>query len=690
MDPEEYPVDEWTTAVPETYCIEYGRNHLGNAEYIAQIAAAPPTVLHVGVDTVINNMFGATTGDMHYDRQLEPAEIDARARDIRAFVDAMHAAGVETLMPYQSGMFFFGDHEKRSVFWEFLDRWGDYAEFEVGPRPSEDPVEWPGQDRRPVENHPYFVYEPCINHRDWRTLLRMTAGWIARVGYDALFSDVNAHHCYRPSCQDAFRKYLCARHSPADLQRLFGFARPEDVRMGEAGGGLLWVETQRHWGNSFAELFAEMTAVGRQHTRGFFMLPNSSSYANIDEMWKRRTSGQNISMWARICPIFMYEKNEQPGRFGRTAISDSILQYKFAFANRTRAGLLLYNSQEPHSIALSNAEAAALGGGSFIQGHYQHPEVRTAYRRYFESSRDVLAGYSSHAQVALVFFYEELFWENPGHLEQVFCLKDYLCNHHVLWDFVVEKTFTRHNVAKYSVIIVPELQHLSDAHVGLLREHVEAGGGLVMIGEAGRFTDEGARRDALLLENLFTGKAADGIRSARLGKGWVAHAARIEDLLERPAFEIFQLTEDEGNDTATIIRMAAEAEASKKPQGKDRLLGLCEELGGQALSIAGEGVPFTLRMTAYKRRDAGGRRMTVHLLNYDVPIHANRRSGPPVAAEQVALRVPMPRGWEPKEVRLRGPYSATGTCLPFELKDGRLCVTVPRVEIYELLEVIAG
>jgi len=690
LNREAHLTDEWTTTVPETYCIEYGRDHLGNAEYIAQIVAAPPTVVHVGVDTVINNMFGATDGDMHYERQLAPTELEARARDIRVFVNEMHAAGVKTLMPYQSGMFLFGDHEKRSVFWEFYDRWDDYADFGVGPRPATDPVEWPGNDRRPVPNHPYFVYEPCINHPDWRAVLRMTTAWAARVGYDALFSDVNSHHCYKPSCQAAFGKYLCAKYSPADLRERFGFAGPEEVRMGEPGDGLLWVETQRHWGNSFAEVFAELTAVGRQHVRGFFILPNSSSYANINEMYKRRTSGQNISMWARSCPILMYEKNEQPGRFGRTALSDSILQYKFAFANRIRAGVLLYNSQEPHSIALSNAEAAALGGGSFIQGHYQHPEVRMAYRRFLESSHDVLAGYSSHAQVGLVFFYEELLWENPGHLEHVFCLKDYLCNHHVLWDFVVEKTLAPHGISHYSVVIVPELQHLSDAQVGLLRDFAAAGGVLVMIGETGRFGDDGVRRNALPLENLLAGAAKGEIRRARLEKGWVVHAARIEDLIERPAFEIFQLTEDEANDTSTIIRMVAEAEASKEPRGKDRLLGLCEKLSGEPLSIGGEGVPFTLRAAAYRRSDSEGKRLTVHLLNYDVPIHGRQQSGPPVPAEQVALSIPMPRGWEPKEVRLRGPCATAGTSLPFEVQRERLHVTVPRVEVYELVEVVAG
>jgi hypothetical protein len=703
------PADEWTTAVPETYCIEYGHHHLRNAEYAAQIVAHPPTILHVGWDTVVNDMFGPivhTPGDIFDVRQLPPEELEARARDVRAFVDQMHAAGVETLMPYQSSMFFFGDHEKRTGFWEFYDHWDDYAEFGIGPRPATDPAEWPGQERRPQPGKEWFIYEPCINHPDWRVVLRMTTAWAARVGYDAMFSDVNAHGCHGPSCHAAFCKYLCAKYAPADLKRLFGFAGPEEVQMGQPadqqagkpGEGLLWVETQRHWAHSFAELFAELTAAARQHVRGFFILPNSSSYANIDEMHKRRTSGQNIGIWAKSCPIFMYEKNEQPGRFGRATISDSILQYKYAFANGIRAGMLLYNSQEAHSIALSNAEAAALGGGSFIQGHYKHPEVRMTYRRFFESDRDLLAGFSSHAQVAVAFFYDELYWDNPGHLERVFCLKDYLCNHHILWDFIVEKTFARRHLANYAVVIVPDLQHLGESQVELLREYVEAGGGLVAIGEVGRFTDEGTRREALPVEGLLAGEAAGGVRSARCGRGWVVHAVSIEDLIERPAFEIFQLTEDEANDTAAILRMMAEAEASppdfrrasRTRKGEDKLLAMCEQLAGKPLSVAAEGVPFTLRIAAYRRRDDLGRRLTVHLLNYDVPIHERQRSGPPIAATGVALRIPMPDGWQAKEARLRGPHSVPGTSLAFETKEGLLHTTVPRVEIYEVVEVVAS
>jgi len=682
---------EWTTAVPETYCIEYGLHHLDNPDYAAQIAAHPPQVLHVGWDTVINDMFGPSMSKpgrlLKSVRQLSPAELEERARAVRSFVEAMHAAGVETLLPYQSSMFLFGDHEQRTGFWEFYDRWEEYAEFGIPPRPASDPSEWPGRERRPQPDTPWFVYEPCINHPDWRAVLRMTAGWAARVGYDALFSDVNDHSCYRPSCEAAFRRRLCARYGPADLRRLFGFGSSEEVHQGRPGEGLLWVETLRHWGESFAELFAELTVAGRQHMRGFFLLPNSSSYANIDEMWKRRESGQNIRLWARSCPIFMYEKNEQPGRFGAGAISDSILQYKFAFAHGVRAGMLLYNAQEAHSIALANAEAAALGGGAFIQGGYECPQVRMAYRRYFAENGDLLAGYSSHAQVALAFCYDELFWDNAAHLEQVFCLKDYLCHHHVLWDFLVEESFAPHVLARYAAIILPELGHLSEAQVGVLRAYLEAGGGVVAIGEVGRFTEAGARREALPLEELLP--AGDGVRTARCGRGWLVWAPRLEDLVVRPAFALFRLTEEEANDTATILRLMAQAEAGEAPQGQDRLLALCQELGGQPLAVAGPQVPFTLRVAAYRRRDDRGRRLSVHLLNYDVPIHASRRSGPPVAAEQVALSLPLPPGWQPTAARLRGPDAAPGATLPFAVREGQLQLTVPRVEIYEVVEVLA-
>lgn len=699
MDPELPPTNEWTTAAPETYCIDYAMNHLQNAEYAAQITAAPPTILHVGVDTVINNQFGPTTyggegdgprRDLWASRRLSPQELEVRARDIRAFVNAMHAAGVKTVMSYQSGSFFFGDRQKRTHIFDFYDHWDEYAEFGVGPRPETDPADWLGVKPRAQRGAPgVFVCDPCINSPGWQALSRLNAAWAARVGYDAIFSDVNAHHCWGSYCQAAFRRYLSAKYSPADLERLFGFKSPQDVRMAREGEGLLWVETQRHWGHSFAEFFAQLTAAGQAHQRGFFVLPNSGAYTGIDETYKRRDAGHYIQHWARVCPIFMYEKMEQPGRVGRTTVIDDFIQYKFAFANRTRAGVLLYNSQEAHSIALSNAEAAAMGGGSFIQGAYAHPEVRTRYRDFFESNRDLLAGYSAHSQVGMVFFYDEVFWEDTTHLEQVFVVKDYLCNNHVLWDFIVEKTFTAAHLAKYAAIVVPGLKHIGDEHMSLLHKYAKAGGGVVLIGGAGHFTEEGTQRKQLPFAVALKGAAQQGIHSGKVGRGWVIHAAKIENLIRRPAFEVFQLTEDEANDTATIIKMAAEAEAKRRPRGSDRLLALCEKMSKRKLSVATGEVPFTLRVAAYKRRDAEGRRLTVHLLNYDVPIHAHQQSGPPVPVIDVALSVPLPAGWKPTQVRLRGPQAVSGAALPFTIAQGRLVVTVPRVEIYELLEVAA-
>ena len=76
------------------------------------------------------------------------------------------------------------------------------------------------------------------------------------------------------------------------------------------------------------------------------------------------------------------------------------------------------------------------------------PDVRRAYRRFFEDSARLFDGYRPYAGVGLLFLYEQFYWENTEHFREVFRVKEHLCGNHILWEFVVEKTFTRENLSK--------------------------------------------------------------------------------------------------------------------------------------------------------------------------------------------------------------------------------------------------
>jgi hypothetical protein len=85
---------------------------------------------------------------------------------LQGYVRSLHEAGVDTVIPYIRDVLVFGDHIKRTGFWEFYDRWDDYERFGFGKRPAADPVEWMQKERRNVfPEKDLYVYEPCINRK---------------------------------------------------------------------------------------------------------------------------------------------------------------------------------------------------------------------------------------------------------------------------------------------------------------------------------------------------------------------------------------------------------------------------------------------------------------------------------------------------------------------------------------------
>ncbi len=410
---------EFTTTTPITYNIDYSPQHLQDPGYTERIAEAPPVLLHVGHDVPFKSMYGpADLFDPWGHRRLSPSEVQTRMERIGKYVEELHEAGSPLVIPYICSMFIFGNAERRKGFWEFYDNWEEYSDLGLGSRPREDPITWIAGEPRKLEHMDTawegMVYEPCINRRGWRRFLRSVVALIARVGYDGVFSDVNASSCENACCRRLFARYLAARYTAREMEDLFGFSNPRQVRVGKPGDGLLWVETVNFRGERMADLFSELRREGGRRRDTFILIPNLSPYQHVDGVWDRIGNGQVISSWTPVCPLIMFEEMNQPGLFGKGVVSNFIFQYKLAFANTTRAGCLLYGAKDYHGVSIAMAEASSGGGGAFIQPGYSCPAVRRQYRTFYEQHRGLLKGLVPYSRVGLVFSYQQLAWGSRG------------------------------------------------------------------------------------------------------------------------------------------------------------------------------------------------------------------------------------------------------------------------------------
>lgn len=679
------PMPNERTSLPVVYLIDYSADHVDNPAYIEKVKAAPPDILHVGHDVVFKSMFGPTRGsDPFVYQRLSPKECDAEMKRISRYVDSLHRAGAKVVIPYICDIFIFGDHLKRTGFWEFYDHWEEYARFGFGRKPSSDPITWMQNRKRRTarENGPY-VYEPCINHPEWQRYLRAVTRTIARCGYDGLFVDVNSLYCYNEPCRALFAKYLRQHYSPQELKRLFGFSSEESVRLGRKGEGLLWAETQRFRAWSMARLFSMLAREGNRIKPGFIVLPNLSPMAHIDGVRGRIGDSKDVGRWAKTCRWLMYEEMQQSGRFGADTISDCILQYKFAFASGILGGMLLYHAHDRDGVALAMAEAGAGGGGCLIQGNYNCPEVRTQYRAFWRSNRKLFEGLRPWSQVGVCFLYDELYWGNLDHLRAVYHIRRHLSDEHVLFDFIVEQNFTLASLRRYRAVILPAVSHLSDERIKALRDYVRSGGILIVIGKCGDFDELGRPRPQDTFAAWQPAAAMKGKPAARsLGKGFLVQMSSLNEVVPSRAFELFDLSEDESNDIEVVMKrtQATPAEA-RKPSP---LLSLLRSLAKTGFAVADPQAPPTVRVSAFAREGRSDALLVAHVLNYNVPIHAIGKSGPPVIARGLRLSLPIPEGWRVSAIDALEP-GADRQSLAFSQHADRLDFTLPELAIYKVV-----
>ncbi|NLO05886.1 MAG: hypothetical protein GX131_08675 [candidate division WS1 bacterium] len=678
------------TLAPMTYIRDYSDDHLTSPEFLDYIRGNTPELLVVGKDLVLHHSLGpvigiggenvACTRPPHGVR-ISSEEMVAKQQQLTTMVSALHEAGVEIVMPYICTKTIFGRHDTRIGFWEFYDHWDEYADdWDLGPKPP-DPMEWmrrnadgslqltyPYEDPRYEPNRRYAA---CVNQPGWRQHMRNVVRLIAACGYDGCYLDNNARNmCQCDVCQAAFRERMEQKYTAAELRELLGFESPADIRLATGGSGLLWYESCRFWVDSNVE-FLTMLRDHAQETRApFYMFPNPGSW------WG---SAQEIQDVARIASFIQSEENgrEYGGHSGMVEVpligdlvfreyNDNALKYKttqatrsglrvtmttrpYLFGEHSRAEFLRMNLQ---SLRVNLAEACAFGGGGAknTQDEWDDRGHLARYRGFVAEHADLYEGYDCYAQVAVVFFAQQYFYQRGHDVKRTTdTVATELLTAQVPFDLIVEQTFSRDRLDRYEVIIVPAgTRYVADEVAEALAAWVRAGGKLIVCG------DDFARYDTLcrnVQREAVTALTATPGAAKALGEGQVLHCAS-----EAPAVGFVDAA---------------------------------EMLAGRDLSAVepGEWDPRALKINCFIRGEgAADPRIVLHAVNYGTKLHQTEVE-PPEEIRDLRLSLRLPVGMRAQSVVAHDPAADEPLALKFA-QDGRtLSFTLPRIEVYAAIAI---
>ena len=671
----------WRTTLPFAYVLDYGSEHLGNPDYIPTVAAAPPTLLHLGKDVPLNHGWGpvkALGGENQAHGQgddvarITPQQLAERIDGLRRMVSGLHGAGARWVMPYVCAVTVNGNLNRRTGFWDFYDHWDAYLRLGLCPRPD-DPANWLQRvaggglkfyyaykgDHYPRFDPPNHRYAACWSAQGWRAWLGEVTRFVAKCGYDGMFVDnATCTYCQCPRCLAAFRQHLATAHTTKRQRELFGDRDVAAVTFDVERYSPLYAAVRRFSCRTAHSQMAELKRVGtRELGREFAILPNG---------------GDPPFVQLGLCDadFVMFEKahgtyGTHPGMISGglfrgvspRAYNHNVFEYKFVQCLRKRVRPVMFTLPghprryawlrlNPNAARLGMAECAAFsGGGGLVLRSYVnvYHDAINAYREFFETHPNLYAGMDSYAQIAVLACPEQEWLGHRGHMGSVRAVTDALTDRHVLFDYVSEERLTAEVMRRYDAVVATDLWYVSPAHMREILSYVRNGGRLVFTGDLGAFTDAKAPRGAGEFAQVLSLTAG---RSTRLGQG---SATRCE-----------QIDEVHG--------------------------ALCEALARDldTLSCPDPVLGAHAKVNAFRPVDAADARLVVHVVNYNVPLGA--QAGPPIELDGVALDVPLREGERTTAAKGYAPDEAEPAALPVSMHAGWARVLLPRLTIYRVVE----
>lgn len=687
------------TVLPVTYILDYGPQHINTPAYVEQIAAAPPSLLHLGKDVPLTHNWGPIQalggenqaygkrrpfGKEDDIRRLSPDELRQRTADLMKLAADLHRVGARWVTPYICGMTIAGHPDTRAGLWEFYDHWSDYGAFGLGPRPAADPLDW--MQRMPdgslqtfykYSGDFYPAYEPnrryaaCVNNRHWRAWLEKVVENVARCGFDGVFVDNGgSQRCYCACCRAKWRAWIERRYSAAQRQELFGAPRPElgqPVKEMAGESALLWAETCRFWSASLAEHLAAIGRAGQRVLgRPFVVFPNGGEQR--PEQVLRAFADADLVMFERSFGPY----GTHPGTVRWNIVedmnvkrhNDNVFENKFVQCLRRKVRPVMLTApgwqvprqvrrileMNPASALLGCAETAAFGGGGgfLVRMDRSCGAVQRQFRDFMETQRALYEGLDSWAPVAVACFPELTWLGNRRHAQEIRRVTQELLDAHVLFDYVIEDQFTAESLKKYTAVILPDVSHLSDARLAVLRDFVRGGGVALAVGPLAQFDELARPRDPSVLDDLFDKARApnpQAIKSVGRGRTFAAAELPVDHALSG---------------------------------WLDRAVGrpLSALRGPSSAALA------KVRISVFRR--PGAKQYVVHLLNYNVVLGVDAPEPDPLRGLEVAL--PLPECPQEKVVRCHDPLGSSVDLA--SSRDGQtLRFTVPELSVYRVIQV---
>jgi prefoldin subunit 5 len=290
----------------------------------------------------------------------------------------------------------------------------------------------------------------------------------------------------------------------------------------------------------------------------------------------------------------------------------------------------------------------------------ERPQV-AAYYRFISENRELFKGVKTKADVALIVSIPTMLWNfipalgirvgDIDYQQEVFGWARALESIGIPYDILllgmdgILSTDSHTRLKSYSLIIAPELTHISDTHLQAVLDFLKAGGKLIVDSSFGIYDEMHNPRSSARLSTIFS--HPNVLRTEQ----WLGRDYQLTLDNLTPSQRLFSLMKG-AVETSLTSRMVS-TNASQNVY----------------VSVLSQRRPYV--------------RLIVHLVNYDYRYDAEKDWTIP--ASNIGITLKIPSMFDPANVTLISPDIPSPIPLAFQLGDGFLSFTVPNLKVWDII-----
>jgi len=345
-----------------------------------------------------------------------------------------------------------------------------------------------------------YRYRPCFSNPNYLAYLKKIVRYGVQevktdfIHFDNFDLNPEPASCHCEYCTRGFREYIKAKYTPPQRLQRFGFEnldfvnppvwneqnQPQNLDAIRDPAIQEWIGYRCY---EMSEALRQMAVYARSLNPEVAIEVNPHGITGENRAWGAGLDHAQFLKWTDA--VFTEEPNvprlESDGR-----LVSRIRSYKLARAFHN----ILFSYVAGNPVALG--EDLAFNQTIGFAGEDPLQSLTLRYINFYRQHRDLYEGTEDDPTVAVLRSYPSIAYRQSHAQLTAILVEQALIQGHVPFRLIFDDHLA--DLSHYKVVILPDSQCLSEAHTASIKAFIAKGGGLVALGEAGRYNEWFQRR----------------------------------------------------------------------------------------------------------------------------------------------------------------------------------------------------